>query len=158
MDMVFLLVAVSHIWHFLCGRRRQRIGGVKRQMGSAWWCSGTLLAMGTPHAILDIALRIGQANLFVAGIMGVVMGLSAFGLYRLAITASLLGASVKLVPAIALVPIGLRFSAREPYGQCCVWDSLSLVSHLDTSEQVCRRPIFDCGTTANGSLTSACER
>ena len=74
------------------------------------------MAMSTPHDILDIALRIGQANLFVAGVFGVVMGVTAFGFFRVGITVSLFGACVKLVPAVALGPIGLRLAAKD-----CLW-------------------------------------
>ncbi|MEC8378806.1 MAG: hypothetical protein VXZ96_00710 [Myxococcota bacterium] len=106
---------------FCVGVTASGLGAAKGKWAPIGGVLALYFAMGTPHAILDICLRIGQANLFVAGIMGLVMGLTAFGLNRSAISASLLGASVKLVPAIALAAIGLRLSLKE-----IMWAILSI--------------------------------
>lgn len=94
------------------------LGFVGAGVGRSRWAPvaivvAVLAGLHTPHSILDICLRIGQANLFVAGIMGMAIGLTAHGANRSAVLFGLLGACVKLVPAIALGPILIRFKARE---------------------------------------------
>lgn len=78
--------------------------------------------MNTPHNILDISLRLGQANLLVAGSFGLMMCMCSLGLFRSAASVALLGGSVKIVPVIGLIP-----PLSSLFNRVWLWVGISII-------------------------------